>query len=241
MSDETQAAPASTHLGGDTAAAPAAAPASAPAAAPAAAAPAAAAPAAAPAPAAAAPAHAPAPSAAPAPAADDKEGKEGKDGKEGKEAGAPEKYEDFKLPEGMKADDAVMGEFQQLAKDMNLPQEAAQKLVDLGARMQVGTAEQMKTALETQGKAWGEQALVDKEFGGEKFEENLAVAKKGLDQFATPELKNLLKETKLGNHPEVLRAFFRIGQAISEDGFVPGRVGSTRKSNAEVLYGNTTH
>jgi hypothetical protein len=241
MSDETQAAPASTHLGGNTAAAPAAAPASAPAAAPAAAAPAAAAPAAAPAPAAAAPAAAPAPSAAPAPAADDKEGKEGKDGKEGKEAGAPEKYEDFKLPEGMQADPTTMGKFAEVAKKHGLTQEAAQEMVNLGAQMQAGNAESIKAAIQAQGEAWGKEALADKEFGGEKFEENLAVAKKGLDQFATPELKNLLVQTKLGNHPEVLRAFFRIGQAISEDGFVPGRVGSARKSNAEVLYGNTTH
>lgn len=244
MSDATQAATASTHLGGDTAATPAAAPASAPAAAPAAAAPAASAPAAAPAPAAAAPAATPAPSAAPAPAADAKEGKEatdGKDGKEAKAAAAPEKYEDFTLPEGMQADPTTMGKFAEVAKKHGLSQEAAQEMVNLGAQMQAGNAETIKAALETQGKAWGEQALADKEFGGEKFEENLAVAKKGLDQFATPELKNLLVQSKLGNHPEVLRAFFRIGQAISEDGFVPGRVGSARKSNAEVLYGNTSH
>jgi hypothetical protein len=240
MSDETQAAPASTHLGGDTAAAPAAAPASAPAAAPAAAAPAAAAPAAAPAPAAAAPAAAPAPSAAPAPAADDKEGKEGKDGKEGKEAGAPEKYEDFKLPEGMKADPAVMGEFQSSPRTRTCRRKLRRSwwtwARDAGRQRRTDEGR-----IEAQGEAWGKEALADKEFGGEKFEENLAVAKKGLDQFATPELKNLLVQTKLGNHPEVLRAFFRAGQAISEDGFVPGRVGSTRKSNAEVLYGNTTH
>lgn len=238
MSDATQAAPASTHLGGDTAAAPAAAPASAPAAAPAAAAPAAAAPAAAPAP---APGDKPAGDAKPEgdkPAADAKPDDKKPDDKP---AGAPEKYEDFKLPEGMQADPTTMGKFAEVAKKHDLTQEAAQEMVNLGAQMQAGNAESIKAAIQAQGEAWGREAVADKEFGGEKFDENLAVARKGLDQFATPELKNLLVQTKLGNHPEVLRTFFRIGQAISEDGFVPGRVGSTRKSNAEVLYGNTTH
>lgn len=144
-----------------------------------------------------------------------------------KPEGAPEKYSDFTLPEGLKLDEAVMGEFQTLARELNLPQAAAQKLVDLGARMQTGNAEQLQATIEAQGEAWGAQAKADKEFGGDKFDQNLAVAKKALDQFATPELKTLLVQSKLGNHPEVLRVFYRMGQQISEDGFVPGRAGAS--------------
>jgi hypothetical protein len=155
--------------------------------------------------------------------------------KEGdKPAGAPEKYE-FTVPEGVKLNEAVMGEFEQIAKDLNLPQEAAQKLVDLGARMQSGNAEQVQAAIEAQGEKWAEEAKVDKEFGGDKFDENLSVAKKALDQFGTPELKSLLVASKLGNHPEVLRTFVRIGKAISEDGFVPGRTASSKPA-AQSFY-----
>lgn len=224
-----------THLGGEPApAAPIAAPVAATPAAPAA--PVAATPAA---PAVAAPAVDPndpasVQAAADAAAAAAKEAEKAK-------TGAPEKYEDFKLPEGMTADAPAVGKFAEWAKANNLTQEAAQQAMDMAAQMQTGNAEQLQTAIETQAKKWGDESLVDKEFGGEKFQENLAVAKKALDQFGTPELKTLLKDSKMGNHPEVLRFFFRAGQAISQDGFVPGRTGATRVDTANVLYGNTTH
>jgi hypothetical protein len=36
----------------------------------------------------------------------------------------------------------------------------------------------------------------------------------------------------------MLRAFYRIGKAISEDGFVPGRAGQSGKSLAQQMYPN---
>lgn len=155
---------------------------------------------------------------------------------EDKPTGAPEKYEDFKLPDTLKADEALMGEFGSLAKELNLPQEAAQKLVDLAGKMQSGTLEGVQAAIAAQAEKWADDSRGDKEYGGDSFAENLALGKKALDQFGTPELKTLLNDSKLGNHPEVLRFFIRAGKAISQDGFVPGRQGGARKSDAEVLY-----
>lgn len=147
-----------------------------------------------------------------------------------KPEGAPEAYADFTLPEGLAADTPVMGEFAALAKEANLPQETAQKFVDLAGKMQTQTVEGVQAALEAQGEKWGEDAKADKEFGGDAFDANLAIAKTALDAFGSPELKNLLNQSKLGNHPEVLRAFVKIGKAISQDGFIPGRSGTPAKS-----------
>jgi len=52
------------------------------------------------------------------------------------------------------------------------------------------------------------------------------VVRAARDQFASPELRKLLETTPLGNHPEMLRLFFRVGKAITPDGYVPG--GKTR-------------
>lgn len=165
----------------------------------------------------------------------DKAAAEGKD----KPAGAPEKYEDFKLPEGAKVDEAVMGEFATVAKELGLSQEQAQKLVDINARAQQVNFDRLQSAVDAQAEKWGVDSKADKEFGGDKFDENLAVAKRALEQFGTPELKSLLEQSKLGNHPEVLRFFFRAGKAISEDGFVPGKPGnSSGKSIAQQMYPN---
>ena len=86
---------------------------------------------------------------------------------------------------------------------------------------------------------WRQQATADKEFGGQKLEENLVVARKAMQAFASPELKQLLAQTGLGNHPEVIRMFVKAGKSISEDGFVQGGTAVAKpKSAAEILYDN---
>ena len=62
----------------------------------------------------------------------------------------------------------------------------------------------------------------DKDIGGDKLAENLSVARKALETFGTPELRDVLNATGFGNHPAVIKAFYKIGQAISEDRFVTG-------------------
>jgi hypothetical protein len=134
---------------------------------------------------------------------------------------APEKYE-FKAPENGQLNPAVMAEFEGIAKELDLPQDQAQKLIDkMGPKI---ASAQMEQIQKVQGE-WEASAKVDKEFGGEKLQENLAVAKKAIETFGTPELKTLLNESGLGNHPEVIRAFYRAGRAISEDKPVPGGAG----------------
>lgn len=155
-------------------------------------------------------------------------------------AGAPEKYE-FKAPEGKEFDTEVIGAYSEVAKELNLPQEAAQKLLDKMAPFMEQRAVQQIEALQTQ---WKNDAVIDKEFGGEKLQENLSVAKKALDQFATPQLRELLEKSGLGNHPEIIRFMFRAGKAISEDTFVGQTSGSGKAEPkgfndfASALYSN---
>ena len=164
------------------------------------------------------------------------EGEQGKGPQDdGKPQGAPEKYE-FATPEGMQFDDAVVGAFSEVAKDLNLSQEAAQKILDkVGPVM----AAQQNEALQAASNEWAEASKTDKEFGGDKLNENLAVAKKAMDQFASPELRALLNESALGNNPEVIRMFYRVGKAISEDGFVVGgNAKNSEQTTAQRLYPN---
>lgn len=153
-----------------------------------------------------------------------------------KPAGAPEKYE-FKAPEGAAFDDKVIGVYSEVARELNLPQDAAQKMLDKVAPV---IASQQLEAIKTAQSAWLESTKSDKEFGGERLSENVAVAKKALDAFGTPELRQLLDDSGLGNHPEVVRLFYRAGKAISEDRLVPGGTRPTgpAKDPATALYGN---
>ena len=149
--------------------------------------------------------------------------------------GAPEVYE-FKAPEGKEFDAATIASFTEVAKELKLPAEAAQKILD---KMAPALDAKMAREVEAVRTQWREQATSDKEFGGEKLAENLAVAKKAMDQFGTPELKSLLNESGLGNHPELIRLFYRAGKAISEDTIVAGRAASNAGTDqAKVLYPN---
>lgn len=149
-----------------------------------------------------------------------------------KPQGAPEAYADFTVPEGYEFSGELAEDFKAVAKELNLSQEQAQRLIDLDMKRLQSSGD----ALQQASAEWTESAKSDKEFGGDKLPENISLAKKALDTFGTPELRNLLEETGLGNHPEIIRAFYRAGKAISEDGFIAGGGNPSRKSDARSLY-----
>lgn len=130
---------------------------------------------------------------------------------------AESKPYEVKAPEGIDFDSDVLKAYTEFANELKLPQEAAQKMLEkIAPRMKERAESQIK---EVQNQ-WLEASKSDKEFGGDKLKENLSVAKKALDKFGTPELRALLDESGLGSHPEIVRAFYRAGKAISEDSFV---------------------
>lgn len=149
--------------------------------------------------------------------------------------GAPEAYE-FVPPEGHVLDDGVIGKFSEVAKELNLSQTNAQKVLDV---MAPAIAERQQAALQAMTAEWADSARADKEFGGDKLDENLAIAKTALEKFATPEFRTLLNDTGLGNHPEVLRVFVRAGKAISPDTVVTGKQAPAPADRLATLYDNT--
>ena len=159
----------------------------------------------------------------------------GDNAKAGEKQGAPESYE-FKAPEGKEFSPEVLGAFSEAAKELDLSQEAAQAMLD---KIAPAFAQRQAEAIETARTQWATDSRSDKEFGGDKLDENLATAKKALDKFGTPELRTLLNESGLGNHPEIIRAFYRAGKAISEDTFVGGKATAAGADDARSLYPNS--
>ncbi len=148
----------------------------------------------------------------------------------------PVEYTDFKLPEGVQADAAALDQFKGVAKELGLSQDQAQKLVD----MQANAVKQQQDAAQAQWnetvKTWKAEAIQSL---GANYQKELAVAAKARDRFASPELRQLLNETGLANHKEVIGLFMQVGKQISEDSFADGKSGQQgTKSAAEVLYPN---
>lgn len=144
------------------------------------------------------------------------------DGKEQKPEGAPEKYE-FKPAEGQELDTSALEQFEPIARELNLSNEQAQKMVDLyGTKILPMVQQQQTEAWQKTTEQWAADVKADKEIGGDKLTANLSAAQRALDQFGDPELKEYLDSTGLGNHPALVKAFIKVGKAMSEDKVVTG-------------------
>ena len=184
-------------------------------------------------------------------AKDAKDGKDADDGKKGDDDGkkadgktdakpdaAPKEYADFTLPEGMEIDKAGMEAFLPIAKELDLSQDNAQKLVGISTAMVLAAEEQRQTDWETTKVGWREEAENDKEFGGEKLEESLVLIRDAMKEWGSPELEKLMKSTGFGDHPAILRHFLHLGQMKAEDGFSRGGdAGTGERDQAKILFG----
>ncbi|PTN60545.1 peptidase [Klebsiella pneumoniae] len=166
---------------------------------------------------------------------ENQDGEQQKTEKEQKQEGAPEKYE-FQAGDGVELDAEALKDFEPVARELNLTNEQAQKLVDAYPKILAGVQQRQADAWQAQTEEWAATVKADKEIGGDKLTANLGVAQRALDTFGTPELKEYLNGTGLGNHPELVKAFIKVGKAMSEDGMVTGKE-SGQRSAAEVLYG----
>ena len=154
------------------------------------------------------------------------------------EAPAEIVYE-FKAPEGMTLDQPRVDKFTALAKELKLPADKAQAVVDLAIEAEVQRAE----AFEAQKAAWADEIANDKALGGDKLDQTLATAKKAYSLLPAAEaesLKQMLNASGYGNHPSVIRLLHAVGTALSEDKFVPGGASPAggEKTAAQRLFPN---
>jgi hypothetical protein len=165
---------------------------------------------------------------------------ESKDAKsdDDEDSGAPENYGDFELPEGMELDEKAMEQFVPIAKELELSQEQAQKLVTLYSnqiKAQVDAQEETYSTIRTD---WVKEVKADKEIGGEKFNENVATAREAVKTFGSDELTDMLNTTGLGDHPAVVKFFYKVGKAMKDDSMIKGGRPPAPKDRAKVLFPN---
>lgn len=146
------------------------------------------------------------------------------------------------LPKDSPLSPEDLADTQKKAKEAGLTKEQAEGVLgakDESVRAFVNRQEQLVAKAKQE---WREAAAKDPIIGGEKFQENAELARRGFHAVADLELQNLVEQTGWGNHPAVLRAFVKLGKMMSEDRLVRGDVGAPPKgkSREEILYGGTT-
>jgi hypothetical protein len=134
------------------------------------------------------------------------------------------------MPEG--ADQNLVDWFKGTAKEAGLTEEQAstifEKYNEMGIEGQKMTESQSVLEMESQVKE------LKAEFGP-AFDERVALAQKAVHEFGGEELKTVLAESGLGNHPELVKAFAKAGMLVSEGGLQAAeQSGSFGMTTAEI-------
>lgn len=132
--------------------------------------------------------------------------------------GAPEEYGDFVMPEGVVVDEARLAEFLPIAKELNLNQEQAQKLIDIEAarvKQQMEGAVQYYADRDTQ---WMADLKADKEVGGDRLDANAVRVNRVLQTFDKDgELVKFMQETRMAGCAPLFKTLARMSAHFSED------------------------
>ena len=148
----------------------------------------------------------------------------------------------FQTPEGgiLAPEGPLTEELTALAKANNWSPETAQAVFNLGDKM---LRDQQAAVIETV-QGWQTELKADKDIGGDKLNENLAVAKRGLEAYADPTFVNFMRESGFLDHPGFVRMMVKVGKAVSEAPvIVPGNGGGNgqgRVPTANVFYGGAS-
>lgn len=148
---------------------------------------------------------------------------------------------DLSLKQGSGLTDKDVQDVKEFAKTNGLTKEAAQMLLDSKAETISQIRAQDQEDLKNRAGLWLDQVKADKEIGGDNYNSTIQHAKIVLDQFATPSFKETLNTTGLGNHPEVIKIFAKIGKRLASDSLIEvpkSEAAQTQKlSDEEIMYG----
>lgn len=130
--------------------------------------------------------------------------------------GAPDRGYALQPPEGLELTGEIVKEISPVLKELNLSNAGAQKLMPLAKSFHDRIIKGQYEAHVEASKEWAREVRADKDLGGRNFAEtqrliDVTMAAAGND----PELHALMVDSKLGNHPALVRAFRNIGRKLS--------------------------
>lgn len=131
---------------------------------------------------------------------------------------APESYTFKSSEEGLTVGDGVASAMSDVFRELDLTQDAAQKIVDkVSPALRAQTQANIKAMVD----GWEAELQADPTIGGSKLPESLALATKAL-ALGSPELRQLLGSTAdggtgLGRHKAVVHWLAEIGRRLTPD------------------------
>ena len=129
---------------------------------------------------------------------------------------APDGY-DFELGDGEQSDE--VSDFKNVAHQLGLTNDQAKAMLGIYNQISENDLAQEDEQFEQMNVEYLQD--IQKEWG-DSFNKNAELARRAFTDFASEELMDVLRETGLSNHPEMLKTFSRIGQVLSESNVLPG-------------------
>ena len=138
-------------------------------------------------------------------------------------AGAPEKYEPFKAPEGYELDPKIIGEAEGVFKEMGLSQDQAQKLVDFYSEQAKSIATKPYDDYMATRKSWQDQVKAD--FGSQLPEVKATIGRalSLLPPETVKSFREAMDMTGAGDNPAFVKAFYELAKRSTEGRPVQGR------------------
>jgi len=146
-------------------------------------------------------------------------------GEASESAGAPEKY-NFSLPEGFEAG-TMLEDFGKVAKELNLPNTSAQKIVDFYA----ATIKKGQADFDKENEEWKQTIIKDAEIGGAKLTESKKTASLAFQSMFPVEVRQLLVDYGIVNHPAFFKSMVNMGKTLKTDTVVTGQQKNTPTSS----------
>jgi hypothetical protein len=122
------------------------------------------------------------------------------------------------------------------AKENNLTNEQANDLVKRDESLLTNYKERIISEHKNVTDQWASMSKADKEIGGDNLNKNISLARSAINRFGSDGFRDYLESTGVGNHPEVIRLFSKIGKAMADDSFDIAKPKSQEKTLAERLY-----
>lgn len=177
----------------------------------------------------------------------DSEVKDGSKADEKPSPKAPEKYEPFKLPEGMEIPEETFKTVEELFKKLDLDQAGAQSLVDFHAKALKEASEAPFNAYRDLRKSWVDAIKSDPDMGPKIDQVKTDISRLIStipDKAVQQGLRQGLEVTGAGDHPGVVKFLYEMSKILGEGTHVSGKGPAPvtkpgdQKSAAQKIWGN---
>ncbi len=136
----------------------------------------------------------------------------------------------LKPPEGSKLESKHVDAVKEYAKSLGMNAAQTKQLLERDAKIISDHEARFQSDLKEKANSWHDATMADPEVGGSNFDRSVADCNRAINRFGSPAFKKAMNESGLGNHPEVVRVFARIGRSMSEDSVINGAVQSKQRN-----------